>query len=157
VPYLPIVGSDGTFQFTGAQSGGWFDPATAYGFHYLASGGTLFSSIQFPTGSYSTPFNLLDGSNNLIGTFNPGDSYSFSTPLSEFSITNINPLVDPTSPTAFPLQITFTTPTGNFTMDALSPPPPPTGGTSTPEPASALLTLGGALMVPFLARKLRHP
>ncbi len=156
VPYLPTVLNTGSFEFTDLPSGSWFDPATAWGFHYLAgtSGGSpsLFTTISFPTG-FSAPFNLLDASNTLLGAFAGGASYTFSTPVTEFSITGISPLVDPTSPSAFPLQIGFSTATGSFTMDALFPPAPP-DVSSVPEPASAFLAIIGLALMPVLAKRL---
>src|ERR1035438_6153599 len=101
VPILPNIQSDGTFLFNNAPSGGWFDPNTAYGFSYIGLSSTLFSSITLPTG-FNSQFQVLDANGNLLQMVSGGSSYTFSTAVSEFSIVNINPLVDPTNPLAFP-------------------------------------------------------
>jgi hypothetical protein len=150
VPILPNILNSGSFQFSDQPSGSWFDPATAFGFHYVGlpnsdSSPTLFSSIVFPTG-FLSPFSLLDASNLLLGTFSGGDSYTFSSPVSEFSIIDINPLVDPTNPSGFPLLIVFGGPTGSFQMDPLLQAPTPPPGTDVPEPASVQLFALGTLL-----------
>jgi hypothetical protein len=150
-PLLPDIDSNGSFVFTDQPSGSWFDPATAFGFHYLGTGGTLFTSITFPTG-FASSFNLLDGSNGLLGTFNGGDSFSFGLGVGEFSITGIAPPVDPTDPSAFPLLINFQNPTGSFQMDALFPPPPATG---TPEPGTMGLWAAGAITLGLIRKSRR--
>jgi hypothetical protein len=150
VPILPNILNSGSYQFTDQPSGSWFDPATAFGFHYIGlpnsdSSPTLFSSIVFPTGFLSA-FSLLDASDLLLGTFSGGDSYTFATPVSEFSIIDLNPLVDPTVPTAFPLLINFADPTGTFQMDPLLQPPTPPAPPDVPEPATIQLICIAALL-----------
>jgi hypothetical protein len=147
VPVLPEVLNTGSFQFTDQPSGSWFDPPTAYGFHYIGTFGTQFASMTFPTGFTGS---LLDSTNTLLDTFSGGGTYIFTAPASDFSITGLSPLVDPSSPTAFPLYLEFADQTGSFTMDPLYPPSEVTG--SIPEPGSIALLAAGVLMLSILRR-----
>lgn len=141
-PLLPGGVSPGLFTFTDVPSGVWVDPPTAFGFHYVAASGSLFTSIlDFPMG-FAGPFTVSTGG-NLLGSFGPGNSVDF-TPfsgggVSEFTITGINPLVDPSDPTAFPLQLSFNAPTGSFTMQALQ------SQQVVPEPSTWLLLATGLI------------
>lgn len=148
-PILPEVLSTGGFEFTDQPSGSWFDPPTAYGFHYIGTGGTLFTSMTFPTGFTGS---LLDSENALLDTFSGGGTYIFSPPYAAaFSITGLTPLVDPAIPTAFPLYLEFFGGgNGSFTMDPLYPPSEVTG--SVPEPGSIALLGAGVLMLSILRR-----
>ncbi|MCX5772098.1 MAG: PEP-CTERM sorting domain-containing protein [Candidatus Hydrogenedentes bacterium] len=133
-PVMPTVIAANMFQFTGVPRNTWIDPATAWGFDYEMTGQSLFTKISdFPTG-----FGLLrvtaDG--QILGSaFGPGQSLDFVALLghgvSEFTVTNISPLVDPADPLCFPLKLDFNTATASFNMTAL------------PEPATlALVALG---------------
>jgi hypothetical protein len=136
-PVLPTTFymTDLVFSFQNVGSGRWFDPATAYGYTYTMTSGSLFTSIlDFPTG-FASPFSVSVGGVSL-GEFASGQTVDFTGfsggGVSEFSITGINPLVDPANATAFPLKLGFNTPTASFDMEALE-------STSVPEPASLLL------------------
>ena len=140
---FPILPTSPTV-FTG-PSGAWFDPIAAIGFDFTMTDGNLFNSIDdFPTlDNLDTTFDVWTGGTSL-GTFGPGDSVDFVTILgngvSEFSITGIDPAVDGEDPLVFPIQLSFNSGTGSFTMVAIP---------AVPEPSStALLGLGGlALML----------
>jgi hypothetical protein len=131
-PLLPSV-SGSKFVFSNVFSGAWVDPPSASGFAYQATGGTLFTGIQgFPSG-FSQAFTVTVGG-TVVGAYSPGQSVTFSSPVSEFSITGISPLVDSSNPSAFPLAIDFSNPSGNsFTMTSLS---------SVPEPSRLVGLLG---------------
>lgn len=118
-PVLPSSGSDGVWTFTVGQSGQWFDPPLTSAYDYAGLGGTTFTRITLPTGFGS--FDVLSGSTSL-GSFASGASVDFvlltGSPLSSFRVAGIQPQVDAASPTAFPLQIFFSSPTGSFTQTA---------------------------------------
>jgi len=127
-PILPgssgILPGGGRYSFVNVPSGLWFDPATAAGFHYvMESPGSLFTQIlNFPTG-FASPFEVFSGGIDL-GSFGAGDHLVFpGGGVSEFTITGINPLVDPNNPNAFPLQLQFSTSIASFEMIALVPGP----------------------------------
>ena len=136
-PVLPNDVLDGTYSYTSAKSGVWFDPAPAPGFDYKMTGGSKFTHInQFPTG-FTGPFSVYVG-DTLIENYNAGDSVDFTSlaggGVSEFSIGGIAPF--DSSSLGFPLQLSFDTATANFTQ------------TAVPEPTSiagALITLSIAV------------
>ena len=138
-PILPdSITQIGAFIFNNVFSGAWVDPPTAYGFEYsMISPGSLFTQIlDFPIGlDADNLFTVSVGETNL-GAFAPGSSVDFVSLLGagvpQFTITGIDPLVDPSNPTAFPLQLAFNTPTASFQMQALQSPT----STSVPEPSS---------------------
>jgi len=147
-PILPdpssgILPGGGRYFFGNAPSGDWFDPVTAGAFHYVMdSPGSLFTEIlNFPTG-FASPFEVFSGGIDL-GSFSAGNQLIFpGGGVSEFTITGINPLVDPNNPNAFPLQLQFSTPTASFEMIAL-----------VPEPATSILLLLGFGSVAALSRR----
>ena len=154
-PVLPdIIPVPGVFVFDDAVSGTWVDPPLASGFEYtIQSPNSQFSQIlNFPTGiDADNLYNVLVAGTPL-GQFGPGQSVDFTAltggPVSSFSVTGINPLVDAANPTAFPLQIAFTTLTADFQMVALQADGTPvtTVTTAVPEPSSTLgLLVFGAL------------
>jgi|GEM_PF-2544128 len=139
-PILPNSQESGQFIFRNTVTGRWLDPPTAYGFEYAMLSDSLFTQILgFPTG-FSNPFTITVG-NRVLGQFQPGDTVDFVALLgqgvSSFSLTGINPLVDPDNPTAFPLQLAFNTNTADLTMTALSANQPE----SVPEPSTVLGSL----------------
>ncbi len=125
VPSIPSEGSSGLFRFVDVISGNWYDPPITYGYRYvMESPGSKFTDILgFPSG-FADPFTVAAGGTEL-GTFRAGDSLVFPDEgVTEFLVTGINPLVDPSDPTAFPLQLAFSTQTATFRMEALSIPEP---------------------------------
>lgn len=130
-PILPTSGGAGTWNFTNGNSGLWYDPPLVDAYDYTGTGGTLFNSITLPTG-FTAPFDVYNGS-TFIGSFAGGSAVNFVAltggAVSSFRVGNINPLADAGSPTAFPLQIFFSTPTGSFTQ---------TGVAAVPEPSTSL-------------------
>jgi PEP-CTERM motif len=121
-PVLPSsVGGPGQFVFSNVVSGAWYDPPSAGSFDYqMTAPGSLFTGITLPTG-FSGPFTISSGG-SVLGTANPGQAFSFGAGVPEFLISGINPLVDPTNTSAFPLLTFFNTPTATFTMSAVPEP-----------------------------------
>jgi hypothetical protein len=142
---LPTTTTPGTFVFTSVPSGIWYDPATAYGFTYQMTAGSLFTDILNFPGRFgsalavSSPECTIPGS----GGFGEGSTVNFATlcggGVSTFTITGINPLVDPDNPSAFPLQLAFNTPTASFTMQPVL--------VAVPEPASVALLFSGVFLL----------
>jgi hypothetical protein len=141
-PLLPnSVNTNGQFVFSRVPSGLWFDPAIASGFDYQTTDGSLFTKIDnFPTG-FTSPFTISSGG-QVLGRGQPGQSFTFPNGgVSEFQITGINPLVDPSNTSAFPLQLEFTTTLGSFDMTPIN---ANANIASVPEP-STLTLLGLAV------------
>lgn len=118
-----------------------------------------------PNDSFATP-NLLFGETTLRlgGSLNPEDRDFFgfyavgagqsadftSLPdggTSSFRISGINPTVDSSSPTAFPVKLDFNTPTASFTM---------TGVSAAPEPGSITFLFVGGLAGILVRRRKRR-
>ncbi len=117
-PFLPNSGGGGVWNFTGVESGNWFDPPAVGGYTYTMDGGSLFTGIlDFPTG-FDSPFEVLVGGISQ-GSFSPGQQVDFGAGVASFTIQGIDPLVDPNDPSAFPLQLEFSTATADFTMSAV--------------------------------------
>jgi hypothetical protein len=137
-PFMPTVVSPGLFEFTDVPSDLWFDPPTAFGYTYQMTSTSLFTSIlDFPTG-FADPFTVAAPGCSIPGTFGPGTSLDFlvlcGQGVSEFTLTGINPLVDPADPAAFPLKLAFNTGTASFEMRALE---------AVPEPGTLILLAAG--------------
>lgn len=141
-PILPneaLPGENG-FLFLNAPSGQWFDPPTAQGFAYQMTSGALFTKIlDFPSG-FSQPFHVAVNGIEL-GTFGPGDGLDFTGfsggGVSHFEVTGLDPLADPSNPTAFPIRLMFDSDYASFSMSAIA----------VPEPSSILLfALGLGMM-----------
>jgi hypothetical protein len=154
-PVLPSSRDpNGQLRFNNVPTGRWSDPPGTFGFDYVGTGGTQFTSITLPTG-FSNAFRVLTGPtfSDLLGTFTGGTSVNFQTLLgsaiSAFRIVDIFPTVDTdANPAAFPLQIFFNGPTGSFTQTPLS--EQPTSG--VPEPSSLLMACAGISAL-FLMRR----
>lgn len=134
-PILPM------YDFPDSPRGNWFDPAGASGYLYEMTGGSLFTSLDLPTG-FDQPFYIATPGCTIPGTFEPGQSADFlalcGRGVSEFAITGIGPSFDPTNSGAFPIELAFNTPTANFIAEPLE---------SSPEPgATALFGIGLAFL-----------
>jgi hypothetical protein len=131
----------GCWKFTDVISRDWADPVTASGYTYQMTNGSLFTEIvDFPTG-FLEPLDVTAPGCSIPGTFGPGQSVDFVTlcgsGVSEFTVTGIDPMFDPTDPGAFPIQLAFNTPTADFIAEPL--------GSAVPEPSTwAMILLGFA-------------
>jgi hypothetical protein len=145
-PILPqIIGPGGGFGFNDVPNGRWYDPPITFGYEYSMVSDSLFTEILgFPTG-FNAPFSVSVGGVDL-GQFSPGATVDFVSLLGQgvptFSVTGLSPLVDPTDPLGFPLQLAFSTQTASFRMTPLAIPEP----TSMLGVAAATL-IGGVLRV----------
>lgn len=130
-PVLPddIVG--GSFRFNDAPQEGWFDPPATSGFHYETDGASNFVSMYLPDyflvpdadGEY-----VVSSVHGDVTVF-AGNFYTFPAPVTEFTITGIDPTVDGGDPLAFPLYLTFDEFMNTFTQTP----------TAIPEPATVVL------------------
>jgi hypothetical protein len=76
----------------------------------------------------------------VLGSFVPGQSFTFPNGgVSEFSVSGISPLVDPSNPSAFPLELGFNTATASFTQQAI------------PEPSVLSLVMSGMGVLALMA------
>ncbi len=129
------------FVFNNQPSGRWFDPPIVYGFEFdMLSPGQSFAELRLPAGSPLQGLTLSYGQTR-VGPFS-GDAFSYLFPagVTEFRITGINPLLDPTSPgfsSAFPAWLSFSSATASFSMTPLT----------TPEPGTWLSLLAGLGLV----------
>jgi hypothetical protein len=126
-PVMPTVDLPDRWRFTDIPSGRWVDPPTAYGFQYTMLGDALFTEVlDFPTGIDDDNLFTISVGEQVLGEFSPGESVSFldllGTGVAEFRITDINPLVDPEDPSAFPLKLAFDAEKASFDMMALTEP-----------------------------------
>lgn len=139
-PPLP----DGGFVFTEVPTNFWIDPPSAYGYDFATTDGSLITAIlDLPTG-FLDPFTISTGG-SVVGTFGPGEIVDFGAGVSSFSVTGINPGVDPNDNTAFPIRLEFNQPTASLTM---------TPTNVVPEPSSyALLLMGGVSLALYGWRK----
>jgi hypothetical protein len=158
---LPNLISAGFFQFFNVPTNNWFDPPTADAFEYQITSelGSFTDILDFPTG-FSDEFMVSVGGIMLPGTFGPGDHIRFAdyydllgdfiladSGVSQFLVSGIRPGVDPTSDTAFPLKLGFSTPTVDFSMRPML----------VPEPSTWLLaTLGSIAVGVYAPRRSRR-
>lgn len=99
----------------------WSDPPVATGFEYEidSSAGALFTSIDaFPAG-FAGPFTVSVSGVDIPGSFGPGDSVHFGAGVTRFRISGIDPAVDSGRSDAFPVKLSFNTPTASFAMTPL--------------------------------------
>lgn len=120
------------FKFSDVINRAWVDPATAFGYTYQMTSDSLFTEIlDLPTG-FLEPFTVTSPGCSIPGTFGAGQSVDFAAlcggGVSEFTVTGIDPMFDPTNSGAFPIQLAFNTPTADFVAGAL--------GSAVPEPAT---------------------
>lgn len=137
-PFMPGQGdAQRGWRFNGVPgSGAWFDPIAADGFLFEVDPDAEFVALQMP--------NVVPDANNQFivneigGSFPvaPGGVYTFTQPVSTFTITDINPTVDGENPFAFPIFLQFNEQSVSFTM------------TPIPEPTTvALLGLTGVALL----------
>ncbi|MCW6038912.1 hypothetical protein K4A83_22045, partial [Spirulina subsalsa FACHB-351] len=124
-PVMPEVTEPGRWLFTNVPNRRWFDPPTAYGFRYTMMGDRLFTHVlDFPTGIDDDDLFTITVGDQILGEFSPGQSVSFLDLLGRgvntFTISDINPLVDPEDPSAFPLKLAFDGESASFEMIALT-------------------------------------
>jgi hypothetical protein len=133
-PVLPAPSPNGFFRFFNVATGQWFDPPLTFGYDYQMTSGSLFTSVGLPVG-LGNSFTVTS-SEGVVSGLQGGAVHTFSSGVSGFQITGINPLVDGNQPDAFPVFLTFNTPTASFDMQALN----------VPEPAALGLVFVGALV-----------
>jgi hypothetical protein len=125
------------FVFNNVASGQWFDPPNTYGFDYVASAGTLFSSIILPNGFAPFTVQYGTGFGSTLGVFNGGTIIDFvallGNAIDAFRVIGIDPTVNSDNTNAFPTFINFVGLQGSFTMTPLVNP--------VPEPSAFLLAL----------------
>jgi hypothetical protein len=144
---LPILpgGIAAGWSFNSAPNGAWVDPPSASGYSFATTDGSLFNYIlDFPTG-FADRFTVSVGE-TTVGDFGPGDEVDFLTLLGHgvpsFTISGINPSVDPQDPLAFPVRLGFDRAFAGFTM------------TPVPEPSTfAMTSLAGLLLAAYAWRK----
>ncbi|WP_008310787.1 hypothetical protein [Leptolyngbya sp. PCC 6406] len=132
-PFMPDRQIDNTWFFDDAPIRGWFDPPMTPGFRYTVTSGPLFSAIlDFPMGIDDDDLFTVTVGDQVLGQFGPGQQVDFvaifGTGIQEFILSDINPLVDSSDPTAFPLKLRFEGAGSSFTMTPLA-------ATSVPEPS----------------------
>lgn len=129
-PLLPTSAADGRFDFANVASGLWFDPPVTSAIEYVMDtpGATFTGIAGFPVGF--DPLTVSAGGIVLGTDFGPlapqVPNLSFASPgLRSFVVSAIGPAVDlgASNPTAFPLDIVFSTTTASFHMLAVSEPP----------------------------------
>lgn len=145
IPKLPTSNGGGgrsyTYVFTNPSPRRWFDPPMAQGFTFTAAGTGQFTQIMgFPSGLGSAFRISVDGTD--LGSFPANGTVDFEELLghavSNFQVKGIQPFVDATSPTAFPIMLDFTEDMTDFTMASIA------------APDIKLLTLGnGDLQITF--------
>jgi hypothetical protein len=116
-------------------SGRWFDPPLASGYVYETDGLSNFTQVILPTtvgdaDGMFTVHDLTNGSVNIAA----GAAHAFPAPVSKFTVTGIDPLVDGGDPLAFPTFLAFDEQTVTFTQ------------TPIPEPGTLSLIASAALM-----------
>ena len=79
------------YVFKNPMSGQWFDPPLVEGFDYSLTDGATFTSFTSYFGAGVGPLDVIVGGLTL-GIVNPGDTFVFATPVSDFQLTGINPV-----------------------------------------------------------------
>jgi hypothetical protein len=120
-PVLPFVPAPAQFEFPNPTPRRWFDPPFVSKFDFSLDSGT-FTSFILPSGF--SGLDLIVGSTTFSDLMSDGiKEYSFLgdfglTAVTDFSIADINPLVDVADVTAFPIFLDFTPGAGPLTMKA---------------------------------------
>ncbi|OCQ95505.1 hypothetical protein BCD67_09740 [Oscillatoriales cyanobacterium USR001] len=132
-PLMPTSGTTGKngtlWSFINTPGRVWFDPIPAEGFNFKMTSDSLFTEIMNFPANFTKPF-LVKVKDILLGEFTAGDKVKFSDysyeladllkdgfGVQEFTISGIS--VDPSSPTAFPIKLDFSTETASFDMIAI--------------------------------------
>lgn len=163
-PGNPGLGIPPVFVFDDAISGLWYDPPDTWGYEFVSTGPSLFTFATMPVG-FVDPFDVYwwdDAGTTftLLGSFAGNQQADFTGLLgggaTRFRIQGIQPRTDSTDPQAFPVQLSWTQPTGNsFTMTPML-----VGVTAVPEPGTIVLLatgLAGVLAVRWRGRRTGAP
>jgi hypothetical protein len=104
-------------------NGRWFDPPLAGAYVYETDGLSNFTQVILPTtvGDADGMFNIGDATNGMV-TVAAGSPYVFPVPVSKFTVTGIDPLVDGGDPLAFPTFLAFDQQVVSFTQTAIPEP-----------------------------------
>ncbi|MBY0399267.1 hypothetical protein K2X89_03160 [Myxococcota bacterium] len=136
---LPIVppgppANNGKFVFISPPSqvsrpGRWFDPPMVTGYDFVSEDGSRFTRIDnFPFGIDGDGTFFVTSGGVAIGAFHPGDQVDFAhevgASVSSFEIRGIDPLLDATDQTAFPIQLSFDRDAASFSMTPIAVPEP---------------------------------
>ena len=135
-PLVTGASPDYSYYFDGVPNHKWIDPAPSSEILYQTIDGALFTQIEgLPTG-FAQPFEVVVNGASL-GFFDSNQSVNFTELLGHgvpsFTIRNIQPGIDPSSETAFPIQLAFNRETASFTM------------TPIPEPSTLMLAAVGLI------------
>lgn len=126
----------------------WFDPPMAEGYTYATDGNSLFTSVGLPSflpdgdGQYT-----VSDTTNGSAIVPVGGNFVFPTPVSEFTITGIDPTVDGGDPLAFPTALTFDQSVVSFTMTPIA------ATAAVPEPSTYAMALMGLLGLGVVVRR----
>lgn len=141
----PLVVPD--YDFKSVTPHQWFDPVAASEILFQTTDGSRFTEIEGLPSNFAQPFEVLADGRSL-GFFGSEQSVNFIELLghgvSFFAIKNIVPGVDPSSPTAFPIQLNFDTDLASFTMTPVS------------EPSTLLLAAMGLVVAVVSPRRVRR-
>ena len=129
LPVLPTGQQGEGFVFQDVSGdGNWFDPPATNGYSFATTDGSQFVSVGLPPLSVVADANATYTVSSTDGIVNvaSGASHVFGSPVSQFTITGIDPAVDGGDPTAFPTFLTFNQSTVSFTMTPIPIPEPTT-------------------------------
>lgn len=127
------------------------DPVVANAYTYETLNDALFTSLGgFPSG-FASPFSV-SSEGTSFGLFGPGDTLTFpGIGVSKFTISGIDPAVDGSSPTAFPIRVGFDRVDASVRATAFS---ADDAAPAIPEPSSILLLgTGGLALIAKMRRK----
>jgi hypothetical protein len=150
-PVHPVITGTLQYEFDSAHSGLWYDPPVVYGyaFNMLTAGASFTQIMNFPSGPQFAGLTVHAAGVDYGPFANPA-GFSLPAGISSFSITGINPRLDPNDPNfanEFPIQLAFSQEGVSFTMTALS---------ASPEPSSFGLFCAGILALGIVRRKLSY-
>jgi hypothetical protein len=111
-------------------TGIWFDPPMVDAYTYQTDGNSNFTQVMLPVGiDADGQFTVTDPAGPI--TLSEGVLHTFSSPLSQFTVSGIDPAVDAEDPEAFPTYLVFDQPTVTFFQ------------TPVPEPSTMMLAIAG--------------